>query len=742
MAENEQNMITKNTELNLFKDEVLKKIRDLETKLTSKITSKELVLNSDYQSFTSKLNLLINNNKELSLTIAAQKVKLDKVSELEAFKNKVDSMLISHEFRIKNNSDEIGKIKTKYDKIVADNLYVTGHIGSACQFRNLSEYLSFSIAEASRLKMENDQLKKDIRDIKNKWDGIMKSMMHMNDTTAKLCNNYTDNKQQYFQKALEHTQKELDQKSLDMRAVMTKYQNDSDQKLIELREEVNKLIQSESNINNLINDNFYICERQREEIKKNISESEENITNHKTILKDLDNKIKSLEEKIKSLYGLSSKVTRLYDIVENNRSNNFNNTNNNNVPRTISQSPPPIRMQRENSNPELIKKNSDMANMNSLKIGPNENKIKYAYASSKRIIQRKNIQNIEAKKLNFNLGNSINISNTEEPNKSKEIKEIIKETKEIEEKPKKIKLKINKKDEINNKSIEKTKANIKIVNFGDIPNDKEKEKEKKPQITQKTNQSNAIQTLPLLTPTVKKSNLKQVIIKPNFTDTNESNNNSIQTITNKNTINNNKNKNLPEKRNTSVNNITPQISNDLHTQTETQINNSNLNLNTNKMKKIGAEIDPDNPRLTMVSLNLSQSTTKDAKGRLSKSKRPPKLKYDIVNTLINEYRAKAFSRGISKEINNERKNNNDIVDMPKRVSQAFGRTTYTFFFKKDVMNAAYANKNVNNFGYDGPTRGYNYSKTVRHNNENFSLNFNNNNNTNNNDIKNAKDEKK
>ena len=67
-------MITKNTELNLFKDEVLKKLRDLETKLTSKITSKELVLNSDYQSFTSKLNLLINNNKELSLTIAAQKV--------------------------------------------------------------------------------------------------------------------------------------------------------------------------------------------------------------------------------------------------------------------------------------------------------------------------------------------------------------------------------------------------------------------------------------------------------------------------------------------------------------------------------------------------------------------------------------------------------------------------------------------------------------------------------------------
>ncbi len=78
-------------------------------------------------------------------------------------------------------------------------------------------------------------------------------------------------------------------------------------------------------------------------------------------------------------------------MVENNKSNNINT-----IARTISQSPPK-RIQRKNSNPELIKKNSDMSNMNSLKIGANENQIKYAYASSKRIIQRKNIQNIEAK---------------------------------------------------------------------------------------------------------------------------------------------------------------------------------------------------------------------------------------------------------------------------------------------------------------------------------------------------------
>ena len=117
MAENAQNIIP-NNEMNLFKDEILKKMRDLETKLTSKITNKELILNSDYQSLTSKINLIMNNNKELSATIASQKVKIEKVTELEAFKNKVDNMLISHEVRIKSSVDEIEKIKTKYDKIV------------------------------------------------------------------------------------------------------------------------------------------------------------------------------------------------------------------------------------------------------------------------------------------------------------------------------------------------------------------------------------------------------------------------------------------------------------------------------------------------------------------------------------------------------------------------------------------------------------------------------------------------
>ena len=301
MTENGPTPNPLSNEMNIFKEEVLQKIKEIETKLTSEITNKELALNADYQNFTSQINLLMNNNKEMISTIVSQKLKLEKVSELESFKNKVDSMLITHEIRIKNNTDEIGKIKTKYDKIIADNLYVSGYIGNSCQFRNLSEYLNFNIADIARLRIEKDQLKKDIKELKNRFDGIMKTIVTMNDNTVKLCNNYTETKQEYFKISLDNAIKEINQKNMDIRVIIQKFQNDSDQKVLEIREEVNKLIKSESDLTNLVNDNFYICERQHEEINKNISLETEETSKHKKLFDNVDEKIQDIQNKLKIL---------------------------------------------------------------------------------------------------------------------------------------------------------------------------------------------------------------------------------------------------------------------------------------------------------------------------------------------------------------------------------------------------------------------------------------------------------
>ena len=76
-----------------------------------------------------------------------------------------------------------------------------------------------------------------------------------------------------------------------------------------------------------------------------------------------------------------------------------------------------------------------------------------------------------------------------------------------------------------------------------------------------------------------------------------------------------------------------------------------------KIKKIGTELEQEASGCKVVSLRFSAH---EDKNNLSKSRKPPKVKYDIVNTLINDYRAKLFAKAHSPEavndINNEMKN--------------------------------------------------------------------------------------
>ena len=124
-----------NNEMNLFKEEIYKLIRETEAKLLNQITTQKSQTATDLESFSNKINTIIENNKSMVLSVVSQKIKCEKIAELETFKNKVDGMLITHEVRINTSLDEIEKMKTKYDKITSDNLLLPGFVGPSCQFQ-------------------------------------------------------------------------------------------------------------------------------------------------------------------------------------------------------------------------------------------------------------------------------------------------------------------------------------------------------------------------------------------------------------------------------------------------------------------------------------------------------------------------------------------------------------------------------------------------------------------------------
>ena len=676
-------------EIDQFKEDMLKNLSDLESRLTSQITNKESFLNKDYNELTAKINTLIENNKEIVSNLATQKLKLDKINDLESFKNKVDGMLITHEIRIKNNTDEVSKMKLKYDKIITENLYVSGFIGTACQFKNVSEYLSYNISEVSKLKMEKEQLKKDLKDLKGKIEGLMKSMISLNDNSVKLCNKYTDNKQGEFRKMLESGQNELNSKSMEMRTMIVKFNNESDQKIVDLKEEFNKLLEMKSEFNNLIEQKYEDFEVKYEELNKKTMKNNDNIEINKKKLENVEEQsnninknINELSFQVRNYYCVSNKISKLLEKLRSNPSKNeltnliIETQKISEANKNLSSSPQPKRLHNKISKVELNKfslddtapiKNNNNPNINS--------KSRSNSPTKKRIYQKLNkieFNNLERKDYHSDSEKSSMIIelepvdkieekfNKEKPkeNNNENIKEIINEnTQEIK--------KEDIKEKIKNNALENIKEEL------NVPKAFSSQKQTKiiPINSSNTN-SKKIKLLPILTIGNKGEDSKEEKSKKK----------DLSLETEKNNIEKNRN-------------------NKYYSQ-------------ENIIKKVNIEYEPINKKCNIVNMNLPLS--KCSKSSISIKKRNglnDKGKYELVNSLINNYRAKLFSKIPSPEAIIE----NDILDIPKKVTQAFGRTTHNFLFKKDAIDCFNANRNINDFGYNGPKKKYHFKNNKSNN---------------------------
>ena len=74
-------------EMNLFKNDIYGLIRQLETKLNERINKSQSELKDNFELYAKKINSLIENDKDMVISLVNQKLKLDKIAELESFKN-------------------------------------------------------------------------------------------------------------------------------------------------------------------------------------------------------------------------------------------------------------------------------------------------------------------------------------------------------------------------------------------------------------------------------------------------------------------------------------------------------------------------------------------------------------------------------------------------------------------------------------------------------------------------------
>ena len=155
-----------------FRNEILKDMKQIETKINEKVIN-----------FYSSIKKITTENDE-KINLIDLKLKALQNNDPLVLENKINSNFEKTRSKFEEKFDDIGaKINIiqrdlsnacfKYDRIVIDNLKVTGLIGEACPYNNLRYYIEFLHKKISELTVSRDKINNELKLANNRINDIL-----------------------------------------------------------------------------------------------------------------------------------------------------------------------------------------------------------------------------------------------------------------------------------------------------------------------------------------------------------------------------------------------------------------------------------------------------------------------------------------------------------------------------------------------------------------------------------------
>ena len=358
-------------DLNIFKNETLKALREMEKQLLEKIKLKSIETETKIADFDSKLAKFNEINKRMYDSVAEQQIYSEKLNYLNDFKARTETRLISFDVKLSNYLSDLTNIKTRYDKIFLEQLTVPGIIGPSCKFRSISDYLNDTLNNADQLKNEKELMKKQINELKSKNELFEKNLAVSVDSTISTCKLYTDTKIneikdffirkiEEFDEILVNTKFKIEENVLKNEELSSNIKNE----IKVTKDEITNLIEEKNKESEIIKNE--IKKAQSNEIKKELNDMKKNFTELK----------KNMEKQMVNTYKIVKNKNKLNTINSNNSNKNIN----------------------------LFLKTNNLFNNN-------ESEIKNNFRETEKIRITSGNINIENKDLNSNNNNNINMNN-------------------------------------------------------------------------------------------------------------------------------------------------------------------------------------------------------------------------------------------------------------------------------------------------------------------------------------------
>ena len=307
-----------------FKNELLSDIKQIESRMLSRL--KESIDQNESQIFSmnSKLNSFQTKLLELSTKINLDNSHIERINELFSFKSNIDEKFISQEKKMKKLNDYIKDSIYSMNKLFQENIAYAGVIGPNTKFQNFHAFIDFVIENINNLNSFKDKMiSLDIQNYKTKFDKMMKgykiqldSIINSSQKMIKETLIVYDNKINYLINSLDNKISEPKNFLLERIGKVQENCNELNNNILSIKEELLKQFdlskdEYEKKIENisLINDKY---KSDFENINKKIEEMNDFIKFKISNVDDILNEQESnLLSKIKNSFLLNKKKREL-----------------------------------------------------------------------------------------------------------------------------------------------------------------------------------------------------------------------------------------------------------------------------------------------------------------------------------------------------------------------------------------------------------------------------------------------
>ena len=308
----------------LFKDDILKDMREIQRTLDRKYLKTEDNLNSKINMFETKINIFEKKIFELSNKINIDKKIRENVELLNKFKEETSDTIFKR--RVKYNdfekrmNDEINRI----NDILIDTVIYPSFIGANSKFKTFHEFMDYVLEEIAQFKIYKDKTGIDLGPFKKKIEQSIDTLKIQLNNIINISKEFTNSSIEQSEEKIKSLLKIYDDRLQDAKVEISHYNMVLDKKTEEFEKEINNIrkMQEEflKNFDNQIHKN-----KNLEETFKYYN-NEINILNNKinkmvSIIKELlsffkNNNIKNKEKKSKIYSGVKQYINGLLNADE------------------------------------------------------------------------------------------------------------------------------------------------------------------------------------------------------------------------------------------------------------------------------------------------------------------------------------------------------------------------------------------------------------------------------------------